>query len=63
MRTIRHSRLPITLASSDNLTPEFLDAIEFNMQSTKWDLWIDEYGDWFKPMKTNKNQVELFDER
>ena len=62
MKKIRHSRLPITLASSDNLTPEFLDAIEFNMQSTKWDLWIDEYGDWFKPMKTNRNQVELFNE-
>ena len=29
MKKIRHSRLPITLASSDNLTPEFLDAIEF----------------------------------
>ena len=62
MKKIRHSRLPITLASSDNLTPEFLDAIEFNMQSTKWDLWIDEYGDWFKPRKQNKNQMELFNE-
>ena len=61
MKKIRHSRLPITLASSDNLTPEFLDAIEFNMQSTKWDLWIDEYGDWFRPMKPNPNQLELFE--
>ena len=62
MRTIRHSRLPITLASSDNLTPDFLKAIEFNMKSTSWDLWTDEYGNWFKPMKANKNQMELFNE-
>ena len=62
MKTIKHSRLPITLASSDNLTPDFLKAIEFNMKSTGWDLWTDEYGNWFKPMKANKNQMELFNE-
>ena len=61
MKTIRHSRLPITLASSDNLTLSFLKSIEFNMNSTGWDLWIDEYGDWFRPMKPNPNQLELFE--
>ena len=62
MKKIRHSRLPITLESSDNLTLDFLKAIEFNMQSTGWDLWVDEYGDGFKPRKQNKNQMELFNE-
>ena len=61
MKTIRHSRLPITLESSDDLTPSFLKSIEFNMKSTGWDLWIDEYGHWFRPMKPNPNQLELFE--
>ena len=60
MKKIRHSRLPITLESSDNLTLDFLKSIEFNMKSTGWDLWIDEYGNWFRPMKLNLNQLELF---
>ena len=60
MKKIRHSRLPITLESSDNLSPDFLKAIEFNMKSTCWNLWIDEYGDWFRPLKPNPNQGELF---
>ena len=62
MKKIRHSRLPITLESSDNLTPDFLKAIEFNMNSTGWDLWKDEYGNWFRPTEKNKKQMELFDE-
>ena len=62
MKKIRHSRLPITLESSDNLTPDFLKTIEFNMQSTGWDLWKDEYDNWFRPMKQNEKQVELFNE-
>ena len=63
MKKIRHSRLPITLESSDNLTPGFLKSIEFNMGSTGWDLWIDEYGNWFRPMKLNLNQLELFNKK
>ena len=62
MKKIRHSRLPITLESSDNLTPDFLKSIEFNMKSTGWDLWVDEYGDWFRPLKPNPRQLELFEE-
>ena len=62
MKKIRHSRLPITLESSDNLTPDFLKSIEFNMKSTGWDLWVDEYGGWFRPMKSNLRQLELFEE-
>ena len=61
MKKIRHSRLPITLESSDNLSLDFLKSIEFNMKSTGWDLWIDEYGYWFRPMKPNPNQLELFE--
>ena len=49
MKKIRHSRLPITLESSDNFTPDYIKAIEFNMKSTGWDLWKDEYGNWFRP--------------
>ena len=26
-----------------------------------WDLWKDEYGNWFEPMKPNPNQLELFE--
>ena len=63
MKKIRHSRLPITLESSDNLTLDFLKSIEFNMKSTGWDLWIDEYGNWFRPMKLNPNQLELFNKK
>ena len=63
MKTIRHSRLPITLESADDLTPSFLKSIEFNMKSTGWDLWIDEYGNWFRPMKLNPNQLELFNKK
>ena len=59
MKKIRHSRLPITLESSDRLTPDMLKAIELNI-SLGWDLWIDEYGDWFNPHKPNPNQLELF---
>ena len=62
MKKIRHSRLPITLESSDNFTPDFIKAIEFNMKSTGWDLWKDEYNNWFRPMEQNKKQMELFDE-
>ena len=63
MKKIRHSRLPITLESSDNLSLDFLKSIEFNMKSTGWDLWIDEYGNWFRPMKLNLNQLELFNKK
>ena len=63
MKKIRHSRLPITLESSDNLSLDFLKSIEFNMKSTGWDLWIDEYGNWFRPMKLNSNQLELFNKK
>ena len=31
MKKIRHSRLPITLESSDRLTPDMLKAIELNI--------------------------------
>ena len=59
MKTIRHSRLPITLESSDRLTTDMLEAIEFNI-SLGWDKWVDEYGEWFNPYKLDPNQLELF---
>ena len=62
MKIIRHSRLPITLESSDRLTPDMLKAIEFNI-SLGWDKWVDEYGDWFNPYKSNPKQLELFDNK
>ena len=45
MTKIRHSRLPITLESSDRLTKDFLEAIEFNI-SLGWNLWVDDSGNW-----------------
>ncbi len=62
MKKIRHSRLPITLESSDRLTPGMLKAIELNI-SLGWDKWVDEYGDWFNPYKSNPKQLELFDNK
>ena len=70
MRRIRHSRLPITLISEDPLTVDMLNTISLNMTFTPtkgngtspWELWVDEYGEWFSPYKKNKNQLELFDE-
>ena len=61
MKKIRHSRLPITLESSDRLTPDMLKAIEINI-SLGWDKWVDEYGNWFNSSKPNPNQLELFEE-
>tara|TARA_Y100000361_G_C11093190_1_gene307600 strand:- start:132 stop:332 length:201 start_codon:yes stop_codon:yes gene_type:complete len=60
MKKIRHSKLPITLESHDNLTPYMLECIEIQMTSYGWENWIDEYGNWFRPMKPNPNQLELF---
>ena len=68
MKKIRHSKLPITLVSDDELTPDMLDTISINMTHTPtkgngtspWELWVDEYGEFFSPYKKNKNQLELF---
>ena len=68
MKKIRHSKLPITLVSDDELTPDMLDTISINMTHTPtkgngtspWELWVDEYGEFFNPYKKNKNQLELF---
>jgi hypothetical protein len=60
MKIIRHSRIPITLASSDKLTPDLLKAITLDLEWYGWDRWIDEYGNWFEHSKPNRNQMELF---
>ena len=62
MKKIRHTKLPITLDSSDNLTPNMLDAIIIQLNNTGWETWKDEYGEWFNPYKPNPNQLELFNE-
>ncbi len=62
MKKIRHSKLPITLESSDTLDLNMLQAIEIQMTAYAWDTWIDEYGNWFKPYKPNPKQLELFNE-
>ena len=60
MKKIRHSKLPITLESSNHLDINMLQAIEIQMSATGCDRWIDEYGNWFRPIKPNRNQLELF---
>ena len=60
MKKIRHSKLPITLESSNHLDINMLQAIEIQMAATGWERWIDEYGNWFRPIKPNRNQLELF---
>ena len=60
MKKIRHSKLPITLESSDHLDMNMLQAIEIQLSATGWRAWIDEYGNWYRPYKKNPNQLELF---
>jgi len=63
MKKIRHGKLPITLESSDRLTPDFLKAISIQMDYKNWEYWVDEYGEWFNPYYYNPNQLELFEEK
>jgi hypothetical protein len=63
MKKIRHSRLPITLESSDKLTFDFLKAITLDFERYGWDRWKDEYNNWFRPTKPNPKQLELFKEK
>ena len=68
MRKIKHSNLPITLISADELDFDFLNAIQLNLMYDEnrkdnrsgWEMWTDEYGEWFSPYKKNPNQLELF---
>tara|TARA_B000000557_G_C20463621_1_gene312372 strand:- start:293 stop:499 length:207 start_codon:yes stop_codon:yes gene_type:complete len=68
MRKIRHSVLPITLISDDNLDYQELKTISLQMTyksmsgGSPWERWVDEYGEWFSPYKPNPNQLELFEE-
>ena len=61
MKKIRHSKLPLTLESSDHLTTDMLKAIQIQMEAYSWDAWVDEDGNWFKYWnKSNPKQMELF---
>ncbi len=62
MKKLKHSKLPITLECTDNLDVNMLQAIDIQMTAYGWDMWIDEYGNWFRPFNKNPNQLELFDE-
>ena len=62
MKKIRHSKLPITLECNDHLDINMLQAIAIFMDEYGWELWIDEYGNWFNPFYIDPNQMELFDE-
>ena len=42
MKKIRHSKLPLTLESSDHLTQDMLKAIQIQMEAYSWDAWVDE---------------------
>ena len=37
MKTIRHSKLPLTLESADHLTSDMLKAIQIQMSEYNWD--------------------------
>ena len=72
MKRIRHSKLPIVLESADDLTSDMLYTIQLNLmydeQQSKrenlpgWELWVDEYGEWFNPDPKDKNKLQLFGE-
>jgi len=60
MKKLKHSKLPITLECTDILDTNMLQAIDIQMTAYGWDMWIDEYGNWFDPYYKNPNQLELF---
>ena len=68
MKKIRHSVVPITLTSDDDLDYQELKTISAQMTyksmsgGAPWERWVDEYGEWFSPYKPNSNQLELFGE-
>ena len=62
MKKLRHSKLPVTIECTDNLDINMLQAIDIQMTEYGWDLWIDEYGNWFDPYYKDPNQLKLFDE-
>ena len=62
MKKIRHSKLPITLECSDELDINMLQSIDVQMTTYGWNMWVDEYGNWFDPYYKDPNQLELFDE-
>ena len=72
IKTIRHSKLAITLSSSDTLDYEMLHAIQLNLMYDEndtresnqgmWSAWVTEDGNWFNPFQPNPNQLELFNE-
>ena len=62
MKKISHSKLPITLECTDTLDINMLQAIAIFMDEHGWELWIDEYGNWFDPYYKDPNQLELFNE-
>ena len=63
MKKIRHSKLPITIISGDNLDIDMLEAIQLNLMYDEkkskrenlrgWELWVDEYGEWFNGIIDN----------
>ena len=62
MKKIKHTKLPITLESSDKLDYDMLEAISLNMEYDMWSAWKDEYGNWFNPYKPNPKQMKLFND-
>jgi|TARA_R110002073_G_scaffold334013_1_gene522624 hypothetical protein len=62
MKRIRHSKLPIVLECNDHLDINMLQAIGIFMNEYGWELWVDEYGNWFDPYYKDPNQLELFNE-
>ena len=62
LKKIKHSKLPITLECTDTLDINMLEAIAIFMDEHGWELWIDEYGNWFDPYYKDPNQLELFNE-
>ena len=56
MKKLRHSILPITLESTDELKSDLLNAIDVQMTNSGWAKWVDEYGNWFDPFYKNSNQ-------
>tara|TARA_Y100000592_G_scaffold4902_1_gene7015 strand:- start:548 stop:760 length:213 start_codon:yes stop_codon:yes gene_type:complete len=70
MKKIRHSKLPIVLESADTLDFNMLHTIQLNLmydaEDSKfenlkgWEVWVDEYGNWFNPYPPDRNQLELF---
>ena len=59
MKKIKHTKLPITLESSDKLDYDMLEAISLNMEYDMWSAWNYVWNNFFVALN-EKEKREVF---